>query len=327
MGPSYEISAALTEAFDEAFRAMDPGFRERSQEDWAWRTGAVPMGAPAETLMDGNGEVEAHYACLGSAVWWQGEQLPVAQVVDTFAATDLSLPRKVRAFTRACEGFVRRNCLPQEGGFALCYGFPVRPAWRIGRAHLGYSVLQEFWRLGLAAEQASRAPLAQDLAQEENAPWPENLGALFAAHAASLGVPFLRDAAFLRWRFDQRPGVDYSHCLIRRAGDLVGWVVLRQTEWGGEKVALVCDRFAAVGDQDVELALDQWAGSQARSWNLDHLVAASGQHTPEFSSAQDRGWGVGHSEYCMVGRSFDPARPTIEWTRQLRWTLADTDLA
>jgi hypothetical protein len=326
MGPSVEITPALKAAFEGAFAALDSAHQPRSVEEWSWRTEGVPGGAPAETLLDSEGCVQAHYASLGTAVLWQGQRLPVAQVVDTFAAQDLSLLSKVRAFTLACEGFVERTCLPEPDGFVLCYGFPVRPAWRIGRAYMGYSVLQEFWRLGISAEAAARAKVAGDLGFEQDSDWPEDLAPLFAEHAGKLGVPFLRDAEFLRWRFDERPGVKYAKCVLRRGQDLVGWAVLRVTNWSGERVALVCDRFCVPGDEAGDFALDHWLGTRALAGGVTHLVGAGGEHGLELAEAQRRGWRVGRSEYCMVGRSFDPARPVHDWARSLRWNLGDTDL-
>ena len=326
MGASVEITSGLRASFDQAFAAIDPAYQPRLQAEWDWRTRQVPGGAPAETLLDRRGRVQAHYAALGTRVLDGEQRLPVAQVVDTFAANELSLPRRVRAFTRACEGFVERTCLPAAGGFLLCYGFPVRPAWRIGRAHLGYTVLQEFWRQGIGAQDAARSLVAGDLAFEEDCEWPGELDAFFAQHAGELGLPFMRDTAFLRWRFDQRPNVKYNRCLLRRGSKLAGWAVLRVTDWAGERVALVCDRFCATGDQEAELALDHWLGTQALAAGVTHLVAAGGEHSPEFRDAQERGWRIARSDYCMVGRSFDPDRPDSDWARRLRWTLADTDL-
>lgn len=317
----------LEEAFDAAFRALDPGHVRRTPEEWAWRTERVPSGAPFVTLRDEAGAVLAHYGALGQGVRVHGQVLRAGQAVDTFAGAQLAPRARAAAFQSACEAFMEEHCGVGEGGlgdrFAFCFGFPVRPAWRLGRAGLGYGVLQEFLQLTRPVAGAGTARWDLDLALD--APWPADLGEHFAREAPA--VAFDRDPAFLTWRFDQRPGVKYTRVLLSRSGACAAWAVLRERLEGASRVGVLVDRFVPPRDEEaawaLEAALDDCA--RARGWSA--LALALGDADPELGRLQRRGWRPAPTPYALVGRSFDDRADEDLLARELRWTLADTDLA
>ena len=100
----------LEEAFDAAFRALDPGHARRTPLEWEWRTERVPGSAPFVTLRDEAGEVLAHYGALGQSVRVHGQLLRAGQAVDTFAGAQLAPRARAAAFQAACEAFMEEHC-------------------------------------------------------------------------------------------------------------------------------------------------------------------------------------------------------------------------
>ena len=318
----------LEEAFDAAFRALDPGHERRTPEEWEWRTERAPGGAPFVTLRDDAGAVLAHYGALGQAVRVHGQLLRAGQAVDTFAGAQLAPRARAAAFQAACEAFMEEHCGVGAGEavserFAFCFGFPVRPAWRLGRAGLGYSVLQEFLRLTRPVREAGTARWDLDLALD--APWPTDLSDHFAREAPA--VAFDRGPAFLRWRFEQRPGVAYTRVLLSRGGACAAWAVLRERQEGATRVGVLVDRFVPLRDEDAAWALEAVLDECARARGWTALALALGEADPELARLQQRGWRPAPTPYALVGRSFDARAGEDLLARELRWTLADTDLA
>ena len=109
--------AALEEAFDAAFRALDPGHARRSPATWSWRTEQVPSGAPFVTLRSQEGAVLAHYGALAQGLLVDGQRLLAGQAVDTFAAAELPRRRRAVAFQEARR--LRGSLSPWHADYAL----------------------------------------------------------------------------------------------------------------------------------------------------------------------------------------------------------------
>lgn len=331
---------ALEEAFDAAFRALDPGHARRSAATWSWRTEQVPSGAPFVTLRSQEGAVLAHYGALAQGLLVDGQRLLAGQAVDTFAAAELPRRRRAAVFQEACEAFIEDHCgvgpcggvpaspvLPAaevEGErFAFCYGFPVRPAWRLGRAGLGYGLVQEFLQLTRPVGAQGTARWDLDLAVD--AAWPSDLDELFRREAPP--VAFERTVEWLRWRFDADPSAPSTRVLLTRGGELAAWAVLRERKEGAASVGVVVDRFVPERDDDAADALESALDECARAQGWAALALALGEADPDLVRLQQRGWRAELGAYALVGRSFDPRAPQDRLSRELRWTLADTDLA
>lgn len=317
---THHLDPALREAFDAAFSAQDPGHQARSEAVWAWRTREVPAGAPFVTLRDGAGVVLAHYGALAQQVLFQGTTLRAAQAVDTFAASHLPPLRRARAFRAACQAFIEENC--RADGLGFCWGFPVRSAWRLGSGELGYSFWQEFLDLARPVRPSGTARFDLDL--HSGGPWPEGLGAFFAREAPFLC--FARNAEFMTWLFDRAPDLRYGKILLMRGTDLCGWAVWRRREIEGEGVLVVVDRFCVRGDGEAAGALEAYLDDAARASGCSFLKTSLGSSDRDLSSLQALGWRVRPSPYALVGRSFGADPDDAVLARELRWTLADSDL-
>lgn len=325
----------LEEAFDAAFRALDPGHVRRPAEIWAWRTDQVPDGAPFVTLRSQEGAVLAHYGALAQGLLVDDQRLLAGQAVDTFAAAGLPRRRRAAVFQAACEAFIEERCWadapepppraegPASARFSFCYGFPVRPAWRLGRAGLGYGLVQEFLQLTRPVGTQGTARWDLDLAVD--AAWPSDLDELFRREAPP--VTFERTVEWLRWRFDSDPKGSSTRVILTRGGGLAAWAVLRERKEGSASLGVVVDRFVPERDDDAADALESALDECARAQGWTALALAMGESDPDLVRLQQRGWRAELGPYALVGRSFDPRAPQDRLSRELRWTLADTDLA
>ena len=115
--------------------------------------------------------------------------------------------------------------------------------------------------------------------------------------------------------------------LLTRGGELAAWAVLRERKEGAASVGVVVDRFVPERDDDAADALESALDECARAQGWAALALALGEADADLVRLQQRGWRAELGAYALVGRSFDPRAPQDRLSRELRWTLADTDLA
>jgi hypothetical protein len=348
--PARSGSGGLREAFDGAFRAVDSSAQARSAQAWTQRYRANPLGSPAivavappaweavagaveskaawistGTSADGS-RVLAHWGALAIPARAESEDLTLGHVVDTFASIDLGRTRRARVFEAVCQAFIDRYCGSRSPRFPLCFGLPVRPAWRLGRALLGYEVLQSVWRLERDSDhRASTLPAGLRLEEPER--FDERDSALFERVASERPVTTMRPAGWLAWRFDplQSPGARLWR--IWRGDELAAWCAFRVTEFEGERVGLILERVVPADDAEARAALDGECLRAAADAGVARVVFVCAEPSPELARMQRRGWVARPSRTPLVGRSFGRSRDASFWGRNLVWTLADTDLA
>jgi hypothetical protein len=80
---------------------------------------------------------------------------------------------------------------------------------------------------------------------ELEAHWPDavELDSLFATVEGEDMATGRRDSAFLEWRFRRSPVFRYSTLFLRDRGKLAGYVVTRQSEYGGYRCNFIVDAF------------------------------------------------------------------------------------
>jgi len=320
---------AILQAFNRLFARVDPGFRPRTTESWRWRYREHPDGARVMLAVDAGGRVLAQYAGLGVRVRTPDGELRVSQAVDSFCDPDVrgGLARR-GLFARLGEAWAERFFGAGPGRDRLVYGLPVRSAWRVGRAQLGYRLLRPLLRLEREPAGGSQR-LTPGLTLEVASDFPPEVDELFercTAGEGQLAAVALRDHGHLQWRFTQNPDHDYRIGLVHRAAELVGYAVLRQGTFDGRQGMLVCDWLVAPGEAAAEDALDAWLGREAEDAGAERLIAVFGERSREFATFQDRGFRVLPSSYLLAGRSSESRRDVRWWARHLHFTLADTDL-
>lgn len=300
--PALEIRAlrptdepAVRDGFERAF-----GVR-RSLEEWRWKFDPRPHGRAIEVAFDARGELVAHYAALPVEMQRQERHFLAGQIVDVFTRRKLGLFRRRGPLTRTIESLVARCCGP--GRLELLYGFPSLRALELGRATGVYPAEAAVPRLQAPlAPVAPPSRLARRLVQRGFD--ASGLDALWSAAALRYPLAAVRDAAWYRRRFLDRPGVAYEQLGVRRRGRPAAWAVVRAEPERLRWADLVWDGESAA-DLELWLSGDDEAAGVLR----------------------DLGWRAEpHPELRLAARSFVADLEHQELVRRLYLTLADSDL-
>jgi hypothetical protein len=206
------------------------------------------------------------------------------------------------------------------------YGMPVRSAWRIGRLYLDYEVCRSQDALWVDPDRF-RAAAAPCVEVEEVERFPEEVVELFERAREPHGALAVRDAAYLNWRFVERPEHAYRCALARGArGESLGLAVYRGAVFDGHESGLVCDWLVPAGEERAAHALRAWLVERARSEDRRCLAGIWPETCPDWGSFQRAGYRVSPTQYYNVICQYT-ARFDIRW---LYWnwyyTLGDFDL-
>jgi hypothetical protein len=263
---------AIVELFERVFgRTMG---RSESAEHWHWEFTRNPTPpATIELVWDGDTLV-GQYAVSPRRVWFCGGELLAALSLDTMTHPDYGRQGIFSASAEAC--YARMI----ERGFAFVYGFPnansihgfekylrwktVMPtpvhvkaldvgdlvAGKLGRPELG-PVLSKASRLlsrtpALVDEWVERARAGgrvEPLVIREFADFDalDDVDVLWERCRDQHRLWVIRDRAYLRWRYDQRPQSEYLRLAIHERGELVGWAVLAIAEREQGRTCFIMD--------------------------------------------------------------------------------------
>lgn len=228
-----------------------------SVAEWEWLFLRNPGGAGLQYVVaDAGARLAGQYATVPLRMQIGGV---VAQgLLSLNTATDPEFQRQ-GIFTTLAETLYGEA----EGSFALVYGFPnarSAPGFyrRLGWLDLGAPRLllrplrspgRRFPRRGIALGLAVGAPALRALdAVGGRAPRAEPFDAfdswadrIWARAAPALGTAAVRDAAFLRWRFDDAPR-EYRRWSVGEEPD--GYAVSRLVPWRGTTIAYLMELIA-----------------------------------------------------------------------------------
>ena len=303
------------EAHSRAVRAAGGG-PERQLAELRWRYGAAPRGARVAFALDPAGGTIAGVAATRHRARLEGNEVTWLEVGDLFndfaARSGLGRARAVRA---AGEAFAEAF-----GGFPpdkhpVMYGVPNRRALRLGLSALDWEVLRSENELVLdlsrALPEASREIEPADVVR-----FPPEVERAFLGFAEGRAALLVRDAAYLNWRYAERPGPDFTRLLARRGSEPVGYAVAR----GG----VLYDWGARADDEAVVRSLLHGLVTRARRAGATTLAAVFPDTAPEWQLFQRAGFRVRGTREFLCFRSFQ--RPAImSWLFQ-NWfyTRGDT---
>jgi hypothetical protein len=296
---SDEDEALLWPTLEGACRGM--GVPCRSLASWRWRYGQAPGGACVAFASEDAGQVIAGVVATRQRVLLEGREVAWLEVGDVF--NDFGRGRgldRARALLAAGEALAETFGGPAPERACVFYGLPDRRAHRIGRGRLEWEVLR--------SENVLRAPCAGlgvrpagAVSIEAVERFPAEVEALIRAFAADRAAILVRDAAYLDWRYLQRPGVRPEIALGRVRGELRGYAVLRG--------AMLVDWVVPPGESGVAGELVAWAAERARAAGHPELSIVVPDTSPEWLALQELGFRAhGLPEYLCF-RSFQ--RPAI----------------
>jgi len=317
---------SILPAFNRVFSAIDRTFEPRTMEEWRWRYQQNPAGWRILIAITPEGEVVAQQAGLPVRVVHRGEAHVWNQVVDSFAdPRHLRSLKHVNLFLACAQPFNQLyGGLPPKALYM--YGMPVRRAYRIGQKFLGYQVLREQLVLEVDAAQAGRAA-AGGVAVEEVTRFPEAMAELFERARAPFASIAVRDAAFLNWRFADRPGHRYRMALARTpAGRLAGYSVAALGDFDLQRSGLLVDWLVDPAYPEAGRALRAWLAEWARGAGIERIRALFPETCADFAVFQEEGYRAAKTSYVTVGGTYTRGHTlTLYWGWY--YTLAEFDLA
>lgn len=305
---------AVNSAFNAAFGLS------RSIEEWRWKYTGSPLGRWIVVGENPDGAVVTHFGAL--PIWLQdcGRSVLAGQNVDVFALgsarTGLGAShaylRTARAFFEAFEAPDRLRVL---------FGFPGPRNDPLVVRHLGYRPVRavEVWTKVRAA--GWRWHSGHDVVDEG---LPACADDLWERAAHRYPVSAVRDAAWYRRRFCDRPGVEYRFVSAWRRGAPHAAVVVRV----GPDVLWVCDLVWDGEDLRALGAIDAALGAFARRRSCPRLETWLAGDAPTAAVLSELGWVARAHEagLRMVARSIDPDLTIERLAAAFYCTMADADL-
>lgn len=242
----YECWALRSERF--AVRAYESGDEEsilplfnqvfnqdRTLAHWQWKFLNNPEGGPyISSAWDGE-RLAAHYAAYPVALTSNGKAESTMHVGDTF-----TLPSrrgvgrgKTNLISRVVRLFHKLWC---EGKIDFFYGFNTGRIQKLGKNILSYEVIAPVHEFSCPATSEAvpwRARIAKRFSSyhseisDKSGPWADSFFEQAKAHYPML---LTRDYRYLKWRYDEHPDYQYKVVLLKKAGEVVGWSVIREQE-------------------------------------------------------------------------------------------------
>ncbi len=321
---------AILEAFNRVFARIDEHFVPRTRDEWRWEFQANPGGSRISLAVATDGRVVAQYAGIGQRVLIDGRASSFSQSVDSFVDPDFALGlARSRAFVRAGELYAATFGGAGVGQDEVMWGLPVPSALRIGRRALGYEALRTLTRLEAPVDVLVGrldAQSASEIEVRETTRVPDELAQLFARFAEPFGYVAIRDRALLEWRYLRRPGRSYRIAIARRAGSLLGLVVLAIGAFDRVRGGLLCDWIVPRGEDSAARALLAWLARTTRAAGESRVIALAPDTSAEWLAFQRAGFKVRDTSYLVVARSYVRSIGIDDLRRRWWWTLGDTDL-
>lgn len=286
---------------------------------WKRRYFENPAGTRATIAVHPDGRLLAQYAGLPQGAWLDGERTTFTQGVDSLAVPDAGRGGLGSLFVRVGKRFAREYGGRRGEGDPFMWGYPVREAWRIGRAALGYETLRS--QLALVAEPAAvESPADGAVAVLEPRAFPASIDAWFEGHRKRYAAICDRTRAALEWRY---AGRDYRFAIATCGDEIRGLAVGRALDFEGARRFVLCEWLV---EPDARGALLAWASGAALADAATTLYAWLPPWCDDFLALQDAGFRVQPTSRVLVGRSYDK-RWAPEWYAE-NWfmTLGDTDL-
>jgi hypothetical protein len=316
-------------SFNQTFREVcGPGYVDRDLATWRWVYLQNPAGhrifvGQADGVIAGNysGTPQRFHTSMGPRTF--------VHAVDSFVLPEhragLKRPGLFLSIAEPWFDDVRAR------GDAMIYGYPVKQAERIGSKYLGYRRVRSIDYLARSASEGAidrpadvECVLVRELGDE--------VDALSARFLSTKSCALIRDRAYLQWRWLAAPnaGELYEVWTARRAGELVGVMVLRPFHELLPGACTIADWCVPDADTVTTDALLAVATARARALGRAHVMAVFAEPSVEAKALLARGFVARSSaewhERILMHRTFDPSLPE-EWLIASWWyTIGDSDL-
>ncbi len=277
----------------------------------------------AEDASGGLGQAQAAYPrrmCL------DGEFQEWLHLADGLAAPG------VRGGLHRVEHFVAatRSLLEERGGFPpervpVAYCMPPRAAHRLALARLGFDTVTNAKILTMDPAWLPQEPV-RGLDVTEVRRFPAETDELFERGRVGKGAVDARTAEALNWRFVDRPGRTQTHLfLAERAGELVGYAVLREQVFDGHDFAWIVDWWNPGDDPEVGRGLRASLASAAVVAGRGPLAILLPETSASWLEFQSIGFHVQPTSFYIAARTWHRRRDVNWMFWNWYFTLADFD--
>jgi hypothetical protein len=279
--------------------------QNRPLEEWQWKFDAnrVASGLPFQVInvAEAKGRVLGQFPSMTARFKFHEHEVMLAQGVDTAVDPDHRSGAKVIVeLARA------HRSLLAEAGILFGYGLPNKAHYSVGKWLLSYRDLCPLltlrlrlnWRHTLrrlsllphpilewagriiAAARLARLALIRTSAVQvkEVLRFDSSVDEFWDRTKNQYGILAVRDSRYLNWRYADRPR--HTYCILRAEsnGRMEGYIVVRMSNQGGDRVGLVMDLL--VSDGEVGRALVQsalkWFLARGADYTLCRLVPGDG---------------------------------------------------
>ena len=307
--------------YNVVFGADEPDFVPRTMEEWRWSFERNPAGQRI-WVGERDGVIAAQCAALPYRVVIDGRESTFTQGVDSMVHPDHRRGlRRPGLFVATAKPFFRRY--GGLGGDALHYGWPVEPAWRIGKTFLGYEIVRtQTIHFRSPGEGSAELPAGVEVLEAFDA----SVYRLWQRCHADWGASIVRDERYLNWRFVENPRFDYSLFAVRDGNELRGMAVFRKADTPRPESGLVMDWLVPPDEPEVGELLREAVLARSRAEDAQGVLAVFPDWSPWFLRFQEWGWRVYASDYLLIAIVQNPHYDT-RWLRRRWWyQLAELDV-
>ena len=303
----------ILETFNVVFGAEDPEHVPRTMDEWEWAFARNPAGRRI-WVAEKDGRIAAQCAALPYRVWIDGARSTITQGVDSMVHPDHRRGlRRPGLFVLTARPFFEQFSGP--GQDILHYGWPVEPAWRIGKTFLGYEIVRTQTILFANPGEGSLEPPD---GVERVTRFDDEFERLYDACRVDWGLSTLRDAAYLNWRYVDNPRFDYHIFAVRAEGRLKGYAIFRKADHPLPDSGLVVDWLVPPDDIETGELLGEAILAQSRADRVQATLAVFPDWSPWFQCFQKWSWTVYPSDYLLIGIIQHPRYDTW-WLRRHWW--------
>ncbi len=305
----------ILETFNAVFGEGVEGYEPRTLEEWHWAFRDNPAGNRIWVAEAEDGTIAAQCAALPFRVEIDGRPSTITQGVDSMVHPDHRRGlRRPGLFVATARPFFETFRGP--GKDILHYGWPVEPAWRIGKTFLGYEIVRTQTVL-FRTPPAGPTELPAGVERLER--FDADAEALYRRCKARWGLSVVRDPEYLNWRFvDHRR---FSYDLLGVRGDdgaLRGYCIFRKADLPRPNSGLVMDWLVPEDDRETGKLLHDALLAQARAARVAQVIGVFPDWSSWFDAFQVWGFDVYGSDYLMIGIIQNPAYDTW-WLRKNWW--------
>lgn len=312
----------------EIVRVYNLVFRQnRTVEAWRWAFQDNPAGTHCFVARLPSGRILSQFTGIPRKVRLRDRTVCFAEIVDSFTDPEFRQGlKKPGIFASTCYAFVDHFGRPDRE--IVMYGLPNPPAFRVGRALLGYVHLYDVQLLT-----APSLPPPRDESGLEDGGrcarvdrYSADADAFEARAGAVHEALVVRDAAYLNWRYAARPDLGYSKVEFRDAGGgLFGLAALRHGWLDGSTCGaaeLFFDRHHPLVPAAVRRILEIAGAAGDRRVQV---FARPG--SPEWNGLAQHGFIPEPSHFRFVARTYDREAVPLDWLKDAWYvSLGDFDV-